>query len=75
MVKTVIAINSNMTSGSRRDYWKETREIISELTALKHKLADLSEAVEVRDEDCGRMDEALDALDDAIDILGDIVEG
>ena len=75
MVKTVIAINSNMTSGSRIDYRKETREIISELTVLKHKLADLSEAVEVEDGDCGRMDEALDALDDAIDILGDIVKG
>ena len=42
MVKTAIRINLKMMSGSRRDYREETRAIISELTALKHKLADLS---------------------------------
>ena len=46
MVKTAIRINLKMMSGSRRDYREETRAIISELTALKHKLADLSEAGE-----------------------------
>lgn len=80
MIKTVITINSDTMGSSwykrkqTRNYKKELEGIISQVGAVKNKLADLTLAMEEDDIDTGEMDEALDALDDAIDILEDSLE-
>ena len=79
MIQTVIGINSAMMQmpdkkRKKMDYKKELQVIIDQVESAKHRLAKVTEAMDLDDREVDSLDEALDALDDAIDIMTDVLE-